>query len=74
MKSYHNEQQNFTLFTNKAENIRNNKFDEHIELIEEFDSFQKVISKNMTRKLYDLQLLSAFHMAFSQNSCNFAVP
>ena len=26
------------------------------------------------RTLYDLQMLSAYHMAFSQNACNFSVP
>ena len=28
----------------------------------------------MPRRLYDLQLRAAYHMVFSQNSCNFSVP
>ncbi len=26
------------------------------------------------RRLYTLQMLSAYHMAFAQNACNFSVP
>ena len=26
------------------------------------------------RELYNLQMLSAYHLAFSQNACNFSVP
>lgn len=74
--SFSREQQQFDEFSKHANLIKNNKFDEYPELISNFDEFQKVIkakfSKN--RSLYPLQLLSAFHLAFSQNSCNFAVP
>jgi SNF2 family DNA or RNA helicase len=74
--SFSREQQQFDEFSKHANLIKNNKFDEYPELISDFDEFQKVVkakfSKN--RSLYPLQLLSAFHLAFSQNSCNFAVP
>lgn len=74
LHTYHNEQENFRKFSEKARSIRNNEFSENPELINEFESFQEIIKTRLSRTLYDLQLLSAFHMAFSQNSCNFAVP
>jgi len=63
------EQESFTEFSLKAKNIRNN-----IHSKEDFEGFKKILSDNLIRKLYPLQLLSAYHMAFSQNSCNFSVP
>lgn len=74
VENYHREEALFEEFSNKAKSIRDNKFKENKELINDFDSFQQIINLNMKRKLYPMQLLSAFHMAFSQNSCNFAVP
>ena len=39
------------------------------------DNFKESLVKNMqTRRLYTLQMLSAYHMAFAQNACNFSVP
>jgi len=72
--SFEREQSLFKAFSDKARAIRNNKFNENPELVKNFDNFQKIIKKKLVRSLYPLQLLSAFHMAFSQNSCNFAVP
>jgi len=73
--NYDREQENFRNFSEKAREIRDNKFDDKPELVKDFDEFTKVIREKITkRRLYDLQLLSAFHMAFSQNACNFAVP
>lgn len=72
--SFEREQSLFQTFSDNARAIRNNKFNENPELVKHFDEFQKIIKKKLTRSLYPLQLLSAFHMAFSQNSCNFAVP
>jgi len=74
VSSYNNEQENFKKFTKKAQKIRNDDFLNTPELIENFKEFKEVLEKNMERTLYPLQMLSAFHMAFSQNSCNFAVP
>lgn len=74
VSSYNNEQENFKKFTKKAQKIRNDDFLNTPELIENFKKFKEVLEKNMKRTLYPLQMLSAFHMAFSQNSCNFAVP
>ncbi|MBT9138378.1 MAG: hypothetical protein DDT31_00938 [Syntrophomonadaceae bacterium] len=64
----------FDEFSDKAENIRNNKFTDNPDLVKKFDEFQSVLKEKLVRPLYPLQLLSAFHMAFSQNACNFAVP
>jgi len=71
---YRREMDNFLQFSENARKIRNNEFVDSPELVNMFDDFQKIIDENFIRKLYPLQLLSAFHMAFSQNSCNFAVP
>jgi len=72
--NYEREQGLFDTFTQKANLIRNNEFDKQPALVSDFDIFQKVLRKSLVRKLHDHQLLSAFHMAYSQNSCNFAVP
>lgn len=70
IKEYQKEESLFHVFSEKARNIR----DEHPDA-NEFDAFCKSISKNLAgRTLYPLQLLSAYHMAFAQNSCNFSVP
>ncbi|MBP6856551.1 MAG: DEAD/DEAH box helicase [Candidatus Pacebacteria bacterium] len=72
--SFEQEKKLFTIFSKNAKNIRNNKFEDNPELVENFNKFQSVLKEKLVRPLYPLQLLSAFHMAFSQNSCNFAVP
>lgn len=74
LESFAREQDNFKTFSKKAQDIRNDKFKDNPELVKEFDEFQKTLSVKLKRKLYPLQLLSAYHMAFAQNACNFAVP
>ena len=74
LSAYRQEQENFHIFSEKARDIRNDKFAENHELVSEFKEFKRVLEKEMQRRLYPLQMLSAFHMTFSQNSCNFAVP
>lgn len=74
VESYSRELENFKEFSEKAKDIRNNNFSDKPELVESFNEFQKVLKTKLVRDLYPLQLLSAFHMAFAQNSCNFAVP
>ena len=60
----------FADFSRKANDIRNNHCDAY-----DFKHFSDVLDEHMThRHLYALQLLSAYHMAFSQNACNFSVP
>lgn len=67
---FYEEEQKFKDFSNKALRIRNNDCDPA-----EFEKFINSVRKNLTaRNLYPLQLLSAYHMAFSQNACNFSVP
>lgn len=74
LESYHKEEENFEIFSENARAIRNNEFEEKDKLVQQFDTFQNVLKQEMERRLYPLQLLSSFHMAFAQNSCNFAVP
>ena len=64
------EEKKFSEFSVKALNIKNNNCNKA-----EFENFKNSLLENMTaRTLYPLQLLSAFHLAFSQNACNFSVP
>jgi SNF2 family DNA or RNA helicase len=74
VSSFDREQRTFKEFSEKARDIRNDRFRDKPELIADFDKFQTVLKDKIVRPLYPLQLLSAFHMAFSQNACNFAVP
>jgi SNF2 family DNA or RNA helicase len=74
LESYDREEKKFEVFSENARSIRNNEFDKNEDLVNLFDNFQSVIKEKLKRKLYPLQLLSSFHMAFAQNSCNFAVP
>lgn len=67
---FYEEERKFSEFSQKALCIRNNDCDAI-----EFKAFMESVSKNLTaRSLYPLQLLAAYHMAFSQNACNFSVP
>ena len=60
----------FAEFSRKANNIRNNHCD-----VADFKHFEQILDEHMThRHLYELQMLSAYHLAFSQNACNFSVP
>ena len=70
IQAYYEEEQNFAEFSKKALDIRNNNCD-----IEEFRRFKDSLIDNMkNRTLYELQMLSSYHLAFSQNACNFSVP
>lgn len=67
--------ESFLGFSERARKIRDNTFKDDAELLGEFEHFVKAIENVVVgRKLYPLQLLSAYHMAFAQNSCNFSVP
>lgn len=67
---YYEEERRFAEFSQKALQIRNNECDST-----EFKEFADAVAMYLTaRSLYPLQLLSAYHMAFSQNACNFSVP
>lgn len=63
-------EEDFEDFSKKAADIKNNNCE-----VDDFESFTKVVeSALIARTLYPLQLLSAYHLAFSQNACNFSVP
>jgi len=74
LQAFSKEEENFDVFSENARAIRDNEFKENLSLVTQFDAFQKILKETLTRNLYPLQLLSSFHMAFAQNSCNFAVP
>lgn len=74
VQSYERENQYFVEFSEKARNIRDNRFKDFPQLTKDFEIFKDVLKQEVERRLYPLQLLSSFHMAFSQNACNFAVP
>ena len=74
VKKYKEELAQFEELKNKAYSIRNNLFKQNPDLVTQFQTFRQVLSEGLTRKLYEMQELSAFHMAFSKNSCNFSVP
>ena len=74
LKAFFKEEENFDVFSENARSIRNDEFKEKPELYKLFKEFDDVLKSTLVRNLYPLQKLSAFHMAFAQNSCNFAVP
>lgn len=70
IQSYIEEEEKFAEFSEKALAIRNNNCD-----VVEFQAFKDTLVAHMrARQLYNLQMLSAYHLAFSQNACNFSVP
>lgn len=67
---YLSEEEKFSDFSQKALSIRNNECN-----LEDLNVFKNALIDNMPhRTLYNLQLLSAYHLTFSQNACNFSVP
>ncbi|MFT6204829.1 MAG: SNF2 family DNA or RNA helicase [Spirosomataceae bacterium] len=76
LQAFSKEEENFDVFSENARAIRDNEFEDNRFLVTLFDNFQEVLNRTFSkdRTLYPLQLLSSFHMAFAQNSCNFAVP
>lgn len=70
LENYYHEKENFALFSEKARGIWHNDLD-----ITEFKAFKDSVSNYLpSRTLYPKQFLAAFHLAFSQNACNFSVP
>lgn len=64
------EERQFVEFSLKAREIWNAQID-----TDAFRDFVAVVEKFCPgRRFYRKQLLSAFHLAFSQNACNFSVP
>ncbi len=70
VNNYALEEAKFMEFAKQARLIRDNHCDKN-----DFVAFVNSVSENLpSRSLYELQLLSAYHLAFSQNACNFSVP
>ena len=69
LKNVNQRKLDFKEFSEKARNIRNKHHEG-----DDFDRFVTIIEKELKRELYPLQLLSAYHLAFAQNACNFSVP
>lgn len=64
------EKRRFEEFSQKAKSIWANKLS-----TDDFRAFTEVLKTRMpARRLYDLQLLSSYHLTFAQNACNFSVP
>lgn len=64
------EERRFTQFSKLADDIWHSQIDPN-----EFQSFIDVVGRHCPgRTFYRKQLLSAFHLAFAQNACNFSVP
>lgn len=70
MSNFLQEEEKFQDFSENARKIRNNDFE-----LEDFKKFKDVLTEHLpSRTLYPIQMLSAYHLAFSQNACNFSVP
>lgn len=70
IEEFKSREENFERFSQEAKDIKNNHCNP-----DEFKEFTEILHKYMPcRHLYELQLLSAYHLAFSQNGCNFSVP
>lgn len=70
VNQYAMEEEKFAEFSEKAREIRDNYCEK-----DDFKAFVDSVSVNLrNRSLYELQLLSAYHLAFAQNACNFSVP
>lgn len=64
------EERAFREFSKEAEAIWEGSFDPKI-----FEQFVRAVEAGSPgRRFYPRQLLSAFHLAFAQNACNFSVP
>ncbi|MST55664.1 DEAD/DEAH box helicase [Pyramidobacter sp. SM-530-WT-4B] len=65
-----NEEERFRAFSAKAYAIRNNNIDSS-----ELTAFLDCVKQDsFIRTLKPFQILSAYHLAFSHNACNFSVP
>ncbi len=61
---------NFKKFSEAAASIKANNCN-----VADFGYFTNILDRYLpSRHLYSLQLLSSYHLAFSQNGCNFSVP
>lgn len=72
--NFDREKEYFKEFSENAFRIKNDKFKDFPDLVSKFELFKQNLNEHFKRDLYLLQELSAFHIAFSQNACNFSVP
>lgn len=70
IQDYNRRQEEFEEWGQKAKCIKENQCSK-----DDLQAFADSLEANMrNRRLYQLQLLAAYHLAFSQNGCNFSVP
>ncbi|WP_194431830.1 DEAD/DEAH box helicase [Flavobacterium pokkalii] len=70
IQQYLERESQFEEFSEKAQNIKANNC-----IKDDFEEFTNALIDHLPkRRLYPLQLLSAYHLAFSQSGCNFSVP
>lgn len=70
IQDFKTREEDFDRFSRDAKNIKENHCDK-----KDFDDFVRTLDEFMPcRHLYELQTLCAYHLAFSQNGCNFSVP
>lgn len=69
IETFQREKEEFSQFSEQARRIRNNEDHSFSEL----NDFEESMS-SLAQGLFWHQALSAYHMAFSRNSCNFSVP
>lgn len=67
--NYNQSEINFKEFSSKALRIWNNNFNS-----DEFKVYCNYLKREFPRQLYHRQLLSSYHLSFSQNAANFSVP
>lgn len=69
IEAFKKEKEDFSKFSEQARRIRDNEEHDFSQL----DSFEKSL-ENLNRNLFWHQKLSAYHLAYSRNACNFSVP
>jgi SNF2 family DNA or RNA helicase len=74
LESFSRDKSKFHEFKNHAKLIRNEEISKDSQFYNEFQQFRSFVDSKFIRPLKNFQELSAFHMAFSQHSCNFSVP
>ena len=74
LESFSRDKSKFQEFKGHAKLIRNEEITKNSKFYSDFQEFKSFVDSKFIRPLKHFQELSAFHMAFSQHSCNFSVP
>ena len=69
LESLKKEEESFKIHSEKSNKIRNADIEG-----DELSLFANKINKSLKLQLTEKQMVAAFHLAFSQNSCNFSAP